>query len=265
MAKILVTALYNNVKGGGSGGYMDCLIQALKLNKHDVEYSNIPINLNPKDYDLCISSHQPKLKQIAHWDLPKVHIMQGFVPVDEHPCPGATHYVSISPEVQAFAKSKGFDSTVVRQPISVPKKFKPSVNKDILFIKNNATQDIAWQINRLKLSNPNIPINNQITNSRISITLGRGALETMAVGRPVVIADNRFYQGLIGDGYITPENFFEIEKNNFSGRRFKQQADQQWITNELSKYNVGHGKQLRDIIIEYNEATKIAKQLVELV
>jgi hypothetical protein len=265
MAKILVTALYNNVKGGGSGGFMDCLIQALKLNNHDVEYSNQPAQLNQKDYDLCISSHRPQLSQIANWDLPKVHIMQGFVPQDEHPIPGATHYVSISPEVQGFAKSKGYDSTVIRQPIFVPGKFKPTTSKDILFIKNNATRDIGWYIKKLKLSNPDIPINTQISRSKMSITLGRGALETMAIGRPVIIADNRFYQGLIGDGYVTPENFLEIEKNNFSGRRFKLPANQQWIDSELAKYNPGDGKQLREMIEEYNEATKIAKQLVDLV
>lgn len=265
MAKILVTALYNNVKGGGSGGFMDCLIQALQLNGHAVLYTNAAKNLNPEDYDMCISSHRSQLSQIANWNLPKVHIMQGFVPQDEHPIPGATHYVSISPEVQAFARSKGYESTVVRQPILVPPKFKPITSKDILFIKNNATQDINWNINKLKLSNPNIPINTQITRSKMSITLGRGALETMAVGRPVIIADNRFYQGLIGDGYVTPDNFLEIEKNNFSGRRFRLQADQQWISKEIAKYNPAHGKQLREMILEYNEATKIAKQLVGLV
>tara|TARA_R110001592_G_scaffold337519_1_gene624237 strand:+ start:270 stop:1067 length:798 start_codon:yes stop_codon:yes gene_type:complete len=264
MAKILVTALYDNVKNGGSGGYMNCLIQALKMNKHDVKYSNTPAGLNPKDFDLCISSHRPQLSQIANWNLPKVHIMQGFVPQAEHPIPGATHYVSISPEVQAFARAQGYESTVVRQPIFIPGKFKPAVSKDILFIKNSATKDINWNINKLKLSNLKIPINTQISRSKMSITLGRGALETMAIGRPVIIADNRFYQGLIGDGYVTPENFLEIEKNNFSGRRFRNQATQGWIDSELSKYRVGDGKQLREMIIEYNEATKIAKQLVDL-
>lgn len=265
MAKILVTALYNDVKHGGSGGFIDCLVQALKLNKHNVVYTNRPHELNPKDFDMSISSHRPQLTQIADWNIPKVHIMQGFVPQDEHPVPGATKYVSISPEVQAFAKSKGYDSTVIRQPIFVPNKYKPSTYKDILFIKNSATRDVVWNINKLKLSNINIPINTQIARSKLCITLGRGALESMALGRPVIVADNRFYQGQIGDGYITPENFFEIEKNNFSGRRFRQPASNDWINNELSKYKAGDGKQLREIILEYNEATKIAKQLVELV
>jgi hypothetical protein len=265
MAKILVTALYDNVSGGGSGGFMNCLIESLRLNKHDVIYSNNPQSLNPKDFDLSISSHQSKLKQIAEWELPKVHIMQGFVPTEEHPVDGANYYVSISPEVQAFARSKGYDSSVIRQPITIPKSFKTTLSKNILFIKNNATRPLDWQIPRLKLSDPNVPINNQITNSRACITLGRGALESMAVGRPVVIADNRFYQGQIGDGYITPENFFEIEKHNFSGRRFRIPATNEWINDQLSLYKPGDGKKLREIVTELNDGQKIAQQLVNLV
>ena len=266
MAKILVTALYNNVKGGGSGGFMDCLITSLRLNKHEVIYSNNPQSLNPKDFDMSISSHRSKLSQIASWDLPKVHIMQGFVPQEEHPILGATHYVSISPEVQTFAKSKGFDSSIIRQPITIPKSFRPTVSKKPLFITNNATQPFnSWNIPSLKLSDVNIPINNQIRNSQLCITLGRGALESMAVGRPVVIADNRFYQGLIGDGYITQENFFEIEKHNFSGRRYRYIADDTWLKNELDKYSPGDGARLREIVKELNDGQKIAKQLVNLV
>lgn len=265
MAKILVTALYNNVKGGGSGGFMDCLIQSLKLNGHDVNYSNAPMRLDQKDYDMCISSHRPQLSQIANWNLPKVHIMQGFVPQDEHPIPGATHYVSISPEVQAFARSKGYDSTVIRQPITIPKSFSPSISKSPLFITNSATRVVNWNIPKLKLSNANIPINNQIKNSKLCITLGRGALESMALGRPVVIADNRFYQGKLGDGYITPENFLEIEKNNFSGRRFRYEATDAWLKNELTKYKAGDGLRLREIVAELNDGQKIAEQLVNLV
>jgi hypothetical protein len=52
-----------------------------------------------------------------------------------------------------------------------------------------------------------------IARADVVVTLGRGVLEALACGRNAIVHD---YQG--GDGLITPGNFHELRRKNFSGR-----------------------------------------------
>lgn len=247
--KILITALYSNVKGngGGSGSFFNCLMNELGKTC-DVCFTNSPSSHIDKTYDLIISSHD-QLTQIAQNGSPIMHICHGVMNELEHPRPGADKYVSISHEVYANCEHMGYESTVIPQPIDIPTGDIPEINdtlQNILVIENAATKKHERVFSCLekdynvRYSNINLPISEQIKWADLVITLGRGALEAMSYGRNVLVADNRFYMQRYADGLITQDNVFEFATSNFSGRYARIQFDDEWILNEVKKYHKCH-------------------------
>ena len=258
---ILMTALYNNVKGngGGSGSFNSCLYNEL-TKEHNVVFDSNPRNRVKDPYDLIISSHRSKLDIIKNNTSKKLHICHGIVPSEEQPIKGADHYISISPEVSNNLRNKGFESLVVPQPVTIPEltDFK-EINKscqNILIIRNSATRGGEFDFLRnhynVLTSNINIPISEQIEWADLVITLGRGAIESMSYGRNVLVADNRFYQGKIGDGLLVEDNIETIEYNNFSGRCNKINFTNEWVLSEISKYSKDNGGFMRDYVKKYD-------------
>lgn len=97
-----------------------------------------------------------------------------------------------------------------------------------------------------------------INNYDLVFSLGRGAIEAMLCGRIPIIFD---YLG--ADGMVTPENFNEIKKNNFSGRRYKFNFDKDLLVNEIKKYKKENGEELMLLAKESYSAEKKVKWLVE--
>ena len=91
------------------------------------------------------------------------------------------------------------------------------------------------------------------------ISLGRGAYEAMACGRPVVVADVRG-----GDGYLHPDFVWEWRKNNLSGRYNKHTVDADWLAGEILKYEPHHGEMLRSYIEAEHSELSVAQHYVAL-
>ena len=92
-------------------------------------------------------------------------------------------------------------------------------------IRLNKYQDKIWNIA------------DEINKADLVVSLGRGCLEAMACGRPVVIFDKRRYMDQMGDGYLTSENFGMFIKNNCSGRYSKKTMTVDNLVEEFKKYN----------------------------
>ena len=270
--KILVLAYYidnpNERTSGGSGRFMLTVAQTLANMGHEVITSTKPEDHNDKQYDLIICSHF--LHRIGKNPAPKICVSHGIL-ADEYIYPGAQKYISISEETKAHnLKKYGMYSTVIGQPIEIRERKKPNDTlQNILVIRRqNPEKDpfafLAEKYN-LKYSDLETPIEDQIEWADICITLGRGALEAMAQGKPVLIADNRDYQGPLGDGYVTAENINEIAKHNFSGRRYRMPLTQEWIESELAKYNPDDSEFLYTYVSENHEATKIMGDYLRMV
>ncbi len=99
-------------------------------------------------------------------------------------------------------------------------------------------------------------VEDYINNVDIVVTLGRGAIEAMACERNVIVYDMHG-----GDGYIDEDNFFEIRKNNFSGRRFKKEYSVEDFKKEILKYNPLTAKKLREIVLKENSVKNIVDNL----
>lgn len=270
--KILVTAIYVNgiPKEGGSSFYMKSIIDTLRAMGYDVTATNTPETVINQHFDLIICSHNKILNKIKHMKAPKVCISQGIIePEQLHT--GATKYYSISEETKLKNLELGINSEIIGQPVQIPT-IQPinSTLKNILIIKNitsnetNPFKSLHTKYN-VKYSDSSIPIEEQIKWADLCISLGRGAVSAMSLGRPVLVADNRGYIGNVGDGYITKDNVNEIAKNNFSGRRYRHPITDEWLFSELNKYNVNDSMFVYNYVkLNHNIKTVVHKILVDM-
>jgi len=219
-----------------------------------------------KPCDLIICSHS--LDKIKNNPARKVFISHGIIE-EEHFVKGADRYIAISEEIQFAYNVYGFNSEVIRQPIKVGKQSRPGNKlRNILIIRREEQlefEPFAFLYNNynVRISDPNISIERQIDWADLCISLGRGALESMSRGKPVLIADNREYIGAFGDGYVTQVNINEIAKNNFSGRRFKIPITREWVESELAKYNSNDSDFLYNYVKENHDAKKIIAKYLD--
>jgi hypothetical protein len=241
--KILITAKYvsGSAYEGGSSRFFKTVIDTLLSMGHHVTATNNPGEHVHIGFDLIICSHEEILNAVKSNPAPKVFISHGIIE-EEKMQSGADRYIAVSQEVQTFNRHRGFESEVIPQPITIGKQSRPGKQlKNILIIRRypmtyDPFEFLSSKYNVME-SDLDQPIEDQIAWADLCITIGRGVLESMAQGKPVIVADNREYIGAKGDGYITKDNISEIAKCNFSGRRFSYPLTQEWIENELAKYN----------------------------
>jgi GT2 family glycosyltransferase len=257
----------HSASGGGSGRFMQCLADTLSDTGHHITTSTEPEEHVDKEYDLIICSHF--LYRIEKNPAPKIYVSHGIVN-NERLYRGADKYVSISPEAKAHNLKYGVYSEIINQPIFIREKETPGDElKKILVIRRGEVERDPFAFlsekYELRISDFDIPIEKQISWADLCITLGRGALESMAQGKPVLVADCRDYIGAVGDGYVNADNLHEIAKNNFSGRRYKIPLSPEWIESELAKYNPADSDFLHKYVSENHEAGEIAGQYLDMV
>ena len=172
-------------------------------------------------------------------------------------------YVSISEEVEKHLTKLRFKSTIIHNGINCDR-FKPikPINKNIKSILSLAQSDVLnnkirkvcdkmgiklYCLNKFK--NPIFNVENMINEVDMVISLGRGAYESMACGRNVMILDKRPYinKPPLGDGLLTEDNISDIIKNNCSGRFSNTIYDENMIEKEIMKYD----SKLGDFCREY--------------
>lgn len=279
--KILVVALYvsGDVREGGSSFFMKCIIDNLKEMGHSVTAASKPGNVGnahfyeaiKQRYDLIVCSHREILSELGNNDAPKICISQGLVGPETF-IRGADFYYSISEEARLNNRDKfGIDSQVIPQPLNIPRRVKPvnSSLKNILVVRRYPVDgcdpfEVLKGKYNVRISDKSKPIAPQMEWADMCVTLGRGALEAMALGRTVLVADKRHYMGkALGDGYVNSQNIFEIEKNNFSGRRNRCDITPDWLLSEVAKYNSEDANFLRDYVKSKCDAQQILCKLIK--
>ena len=104
---------------------------------------------------------------------------------------------------------------------------------------------------------PNVQLPSLICQSDIVFSLGRGVIESMFCGRVPFIID---FQG--GDGLVTPDNFYQHIKNNFSARTYAKVFLVEELENEIQNYKSDHGEMLRNLAIkEFSASSQVDKIL----
>lgn len=265
--KILITNHWLK-KLGGSETFTYTLAGALVKAGHKVELFtnvhglvsnriasdfNIPWVPDPKTrhYDLILANHNTCVKQLVGHKTKIIQTCHGTTPQLEQPSTFANEHVSISAEIAEHLTKLGFHSHIIRNGIDC-NRFKPDIkiNKKIKTVLSLSQSDelntllgamfARYQIKFItlnKFKNPVWDVEKYINQADMVVSLGRGAYEAMACGRPVLILDKRRYQSLLGDGLLTPDNIDHSSHYNCSGRALRLKDLPQMIDGAISGYN----------------------------
>lgn len=211
--------------------------------------------------------------------LPIIFYSQGILPFLEQPPldVGIDRYLAISEEVKTNILNTGIDEKnifIIRNFIDHSHfepcheiKVKPEKalvisrnldeEKEIIIREacNSAKLDVQFAGGRFGEYNQ-MELRGKISECDLVFSLGRGAIEAMLIGKAVIVYD---YLG--GDGMITPENYVEIRKHNFSGRRFRKNFNNVTLLKEIEKYSVENILRLREIVSKNHAAKNVINNL----
>lgn len=257
----------------------------------DLEEEKFDIVLKPKrdfNFDIIHAQHNAITDYASKYlpNIPMVYTCHGLIwKQEDRVCPEhppfhlkqVKKWVGVSEEVVAKIKEAGHEATVIRNGIDL-ERFKPvkPLNekiKKILVITNwwgsesepaqilgDAIKDTGIEVLALGVNwSHQWDVEKVMNEVDLVISYGRGALEAMSCGRPVLI-----YGHNGNDGIVTKENYNEIRKNNFSGRRFKEKWNASRLKEELEKYNPELGKDSRELIEKNHDIKDIIKQYEKL-
>lgn len=215
--------------------------------------------------------------------VPIVYISHGVLdrvlPFEGPPAPPVRVqlFVAVSEEVKEnlvrrFGKPEQ-DIIIVRNAVDTerfqPRRHIGKVLKDVLWISNDPNPEVRETVRRacarLSLNLKIIGragrivwnVEDYINEADLVISLGRGVIEGMACGRAVIV-----YGPYGADGIVTADNIDELQKVNFSGRRYERRYKVEALVGELRKYDQEMGESNRQMALERFDAQKQVKQLL---
>lgn len=202
-------------------------------------------------------------------DLPIIFISHGRWPSLEQPPPtnlGIGKYLAVGEEIQDNLLRYGIPQEkifIFRNPVD-EEKFYPenSINpspQSALVISNKIDQDtesiIRQACSQLKSALrfiggrfeyiPNDEIPEMIKKTDLVFSLSRGVIEAMLCGRAPIVFDKNG-----GDGLVTPENFHNLIKYNFTGEYYRNKYTVDELIREIKKYKQVYGESLRQLSLD---------------
>lgn len=294
--KILITNHWLK-KLGGSETFTYTMVKAAKEHGHDVDlfthHQGIVSERIRKDfgvyspvlrnsYDLILASHNTTIKHVLNRG-PIIQTCHGTIPKLEQPSEWAQAHVAISAEVANHIVNKlGWNrrGTVILNSIDTSR-FKdktvlaPKVTSVLSLshsdMLNNRLQTIFNQMGITfktlnKYTNPVWAVEKEILQNDLVISLGRGAYESFACGRPVLVLDHRPYiKKTYADGMVTPGNIDDYALCNFSGRfRMLQPNLKDFVDKELELYDDNNQVYYRDWALKHLNYLKNFQEYIDL-
>lgn len=241
------------------------------------------------EYDVIHGHHHTTMQLVdtRFPNVPKLFVCHGILPQLETPPAGVTisKYIAVSEETQEkrLKEEFGKDSEIIRQPVDLEKfsplkTFKFRQKKIRIVIISNyfgisySASEVWEAVNilgaELNVIGPGGIMTNDpsryIQQADIVISLGRGIVEGMACGKPVIVGDYNGYDG----PWFDEKGYLEIRKNNFSGRRFKMKPTGQALAEtiqQMQKISLEKlGKRNRKLAEKYHDVKKIADRFEEI-
>ncbi len=222
--------------------------------------------LKTRRYDVIIAQHSVLaiLARNYHPDIPMVYISHGVIPFLERPPQtdlNIQKYIAVSEETRSnivdtcSIPPEHIDiipNMIDTEKFDCIRPINPRPNT-LLFLTNHqhaealanvqaACRKLGLRYQRIGGPNKTLLTRDAINRADIVVSIGRGALEAMSCGRPVIVYD---LHG--GDGMITEDNWSESAKCNFSGRRFGKKLSADDLIYEIKKYNPGMSDKNRKI------------------
>jgi len=236
-----------------------------------------------KEYDAIFASHTSTIKLLKQAGVKGFYVQtcHGIYPELEQPYPGMDAYVAITKEVQDHLKRKGLNSIIIHNGVDC-ETFKPEkpINDSLKRVLSLCHSDEANNMVRIackmagieyvehnKYKNPVFNLHKAINEVDIVITLGRGAYESLACGRSVVIFDKRAYVGsrALGDGIIKSNNVDNYLINNCSGRYSNRDYTPELLVKEFEQYSKNLGSFGREYALKNLNIEHQVKKYLSLV
>lgn len=283
-------------KLGGSETFTYTLIGELVRSGHEVKYVTMekgqvsdaiekdfkvkPLS-NEKDFDLVLCSHNTMVELCKQRiDAPVIQICHGPLPKLEQPSMLADAYAAVSKEVQLHLLKSGVCKPieVIHNGIDLDR-FKPTttavaVPKFILSLSHS--QELNTHLKNYfrsrfvhfdtlnKYQNPKWSVEQVMNLSDLVISCGRGAMEAMACGRPVIVMDHRPYMPPYAEGIITPENIEDLLFSNFSGRYYmKNSYDVSIIDQAIDNIDIYTSDRMRYLAQKHFDIRKQVKKYLD--
>jgi len=234
-----------------------------------INYIN-PVN---NSFDIVIINQSLGLGFVDAFTIANCH--STFVPIENFKV-GADKYISVSDEVRDIQKDKGFDSQVILNPVNhhiyKPKRSVGKKLKKILYLNHDGGECLAL-VKRaansvgaeVKTIEPDINLSNQMNEVDVVIGIGRGLIEAMMCGRPVISLDQRSWmEEPKGFGIIEPGFFLKAQEDNYSGRINGKFYKTQDLIDDLVDIDLTVGEELRELAIRHHNYHQIALQYAKL-
>jgi glycosyltransferase involved in cell wall biosynthesis len=282
-------------KLGGSETFTYTLIGELVRQGHDVSYFTWErgkvsqaiekdFKVSHQDsgsYDLILCSHNTTVGWCrANFQGFIIQTCHGTIPKLEQPHMKADAFVAISKEVELHLLKSGVDKPikVIHNGIDLDRfKHTTIAVQDPHFVLSLSHSE---QLNTYlrnyfssrhvhfdalnKYQNPQWSVEQVMNLSDLVISCGRGAMEALACGRPVIVMDHRPYMPPCADGIITPVNIDDLLFTNFSGRcRMRDPYDPALIDEALDTIDIYTSDRMRHIATKYFDIKKQVKTYLD--
>ena len=231
-------------------------------------------------YDVVLANHSTTVKALrekkAGFIIQTCH---GVTTALEQPSPFAHAWVAVSKELSAHVEA----ITEVKTPVILNgidcHRFKPvnpageKLTKVLSLAHDDALNDVLqdhfkkygiklFRLNKRK--NPVWDVEKQINQADMVISLGRGAYEAMACGRPVLVVDRRPGRELKGDGIILPENIEELIACNCRGQAYQNTNIAEMVKTAVENYSPRLGEWCRQYALENLNIGKQTEKYIAL-
>lgn len=253
MAKELSKKYEVEVYAGGQG----------KMSKKIAEFCKVIDNVG-SDYDLAIVNHKDCWDKISD-NIFKIFTSHSkFIDIEQPP-ENAKYVVGVNEYINKNVIRNGIDC----------ERFKPTkINKElknILYLSNPAYaegKDIMSEAcegyNLITLDEERFDIENLINQADLVVSLGRGALESMACGKNVIYGDFRkgWMDCFKGGGLVMPNNYNDFKIGGW--HKDRKEMGVKDLRNEFKKYDYRYGEFNKKMILKDFNIRKIAQQYINI-
>jgi hypothetical protein len=231
-------------------------------------------------YDAVLANHSTTVKALGEKKAGFIiQTCHGVTTALEQPSPFAHAYVAISNELSTHVRS----ITEVKTPVILNgidcQRFKPgkpvgrNLRKVLSLAHDDRLNDLLednfrkYGIGFFRLNkriNPVWEVERYINEADMVISLGRGAYEAMACGRPVLVVDRRPGRELKGDGIILPGNIEKLIACNCRGQACQNNNITQMVETAIENYSPGLGEWGRGYAVENLNIEKQSEKYIAL-
>lgn len=226
------------------------------------EFCEVTDVKNKHSYDLAIVNHNVNFNIDAKFKIFTSH--SKFIDVEQPP-KEAEHVYGVTEYIYPKVIRNGIDCD----------RFKPNgINdklKNILYLSNphyagakEFLREACEGYNLITLDEQRFDIESLIKEADLVISLGRGALESMAMGKNVIYADHRkgWMREFRGGGLITKDNYEDFKKGEW--QKDRKLISIKKLREELEKYDKKIGEFNRQMILKDFNIKKTAKKYIDI-